>query len=56
MKCIDCPYFKIAYGPIKADGGYWDLGRAVCIKHDLVADFTDQRNLKRLECVKKDGE
>ena len=56
MKCVDCPYFKISYGPIKADGGYWDLGRAVCIKYDLVADFTDQRNLKRLECVKKEDE
>lgn len=33
MKCIDCPHFKIDYEPIKADKGYWDFGRAVCVKH-----------------------
>mgnify|MGYP003571332546 CR=1 FL=1 len=56
MNCIDCPHFKIAYWPIKADKGYWDLGRAVCEKHDLVTDFANRGKLKRLECVENGNE
>lgn len=51
MKCVECPYFKIAYEPIKADRGYWDLGRAECKKHDLITDFASRNKLNRLECV-----
>ena len=54
MNCIDCPHFSIAYEPIKAEKGYWDLGRALCKKHDLVADFANHGKLKRLECVEVD--
>lgn len=53
MNCIDCPHFKIVYEPIKADTDYYDLGRAVCEKYDLVTDFADHRKLKRLECVEE---
>ena len=55
MKCIDCPHFQIAYEPIKADKGYWDFGRAVCKKYDLVTDFANHGKLKRLECVEVDN-
>lgn len=51
MKCVECPYFKIAYEPIKADRGYWDLGRTECKKHDLVTDFYSHRKLNTLKCV-----
>ena len=54
MKCIECPHFIIIYEPIKADNGYWDLGRAICRKHDLVTDFSHHGKLKRLECVEVD--
>lgn len=54
MKCVDCPYFKIAYEPIKADKSYWDLGRAVCEKHDCVTDFVNHGKLKRLKCVEEE--
>lgn len=53
MNCIDCPHFHIDYEPIKADKGYWDLGRAVCKKHDLVTDFANRGKLKRLKCVEE---
>lgn len=51
MKCVDCSYFLIAYEPIKADGGYWDFGRAECKKYDLVTDFYSRSKLNKLECV-----
>ena len=51
MKCVDCPDFRIICEPVKADKGYWDLGRAECKKHDLVTDFANRRKLNRLECV-----
>lgn len=51
MKCVECPYFKIAYEPIKADEGYWDFGRAECKKHDLVTDFYSHSKLHKLECM-----
>lgn len=53
MNCISCPHFQIDYEPIKADKGFWDLGRAVCKKHDLVTDFANHGKLKRLECVEE---
>ncbi|MBO5970719.1 MAG: hypothetical protein J6S14_19775 [Clostridia bacterium] len=56
MKCIDCPAFKVAYEPIKADNGYWDLGRAVCEKHNLITDFATRRKLNSLECWEKSTE
>lgn len=54
MKCFDCPHFKIQYKPIKAKGGgYWDFGRAKCEKHLLIVDFSNNGQLKKLQCVEE---
>ena len=54
MKCYECPHFRIEYKPIRAsDGGYWDFGRAKCMKHNLIVDFPDHRKLKNLKCVEE---
>ena len=54
MKCYDCPHFRIEYKPIRAGhGGYWDFGRAKCMKHNLIVDFPDHRKLKKLKCVEE---
>ena len=47
MKCRECPYFKISYEPMMP----FDMGLAVCKKHNLEADFADGRKLNRLTCV-----
>ena len=47
MKCKDCEYFKILMQP-----SWDDFGKAVCLKHDLITDFTKRsRKFERLECV-----
>ena len=48
--CVDCESFHVAYYPIKD----WDWGRAVCEKHDLVADFPSSGKLAKLKCVEKE--
>ena len=54
MKCMDCEHFKIQQEPIRAcGGGYWDLGLAKCMKHNLVVDFQNHGKLKKLECVEE---
>ena len=49
--CWNCKHFKIQYEPIKSKGACWDLGRAKCMKYDLVVDFLNHGKLKRLECA-----
>lgn len=57
MKCMDCPHFRIQQEPIRAiGGGYWDLGLAKCLKHDLIVDFSNHGKLKKLECVRPEDE
>lgn len=51
MKCTDCQYFKILYRPLKAYGGIYDTGRAVCTKHDYVLDFVSTQQVNRQMCV-----
>lgn len=54
MKCCDCEHFKILQEPIRAGGGgYWDFGRAKCMKHNLVVDFPNHGKLRKLECVEE---
>lgn len=50
MKCVDCPHFKILYGPIGKGPDIWDFGRAKCEKHDLYVDFASKRKLNQLKC------
>lgn len=52
MKCRECPYFEVAYEPMMP----WDMGLAVCKKHNLEADFSSRRKLNRLTCVECDEE
>ena len=52
MKCRECPYFEIAYEPMMP----WDMGLAVCKKHNLECDFSSRRKLNRLTCVDNDEE
>lgn len=53
MLCKDCPHFKIAYEPIKAEKGYWDLGRAFCDRYELVTDFANHGKLNKIKCVEE---
>lgn len=54
MKCMDCPHFKVVSEPIKAGKGmYWDLGLAKCEKLDLVSNFMNHGQLKKLECAEE---
>lgn len=47
MKCKDCEYFKILMQP-----SWDDFGKAVCLKYDLITEFTKgSRKFERLECV-----
>ena len=49
--CVDCEFFHVIYYPIKG----WDLGRAVCDKHELIVDFYANRKLATLKCVEKEN-
>ena len=53
MKCRDCEHFKVLYEPIRTKGGYYDLGKAECKKHDMVVDFMNYGKLNKLECVEE---
>ena len=50
MKCKECPFFRIAYKPNMP----WDMGLAICDKHNLEADYTSERKLNRLECIEEE--
>ena len=56
MICKDCEHFKILYEPLRTPGKLWDLGRAVCKKHNLVTDFANHGKLKKLKCIGGDKE
>lgn len=49
MTCDKCKYFKIICEPLRTTGKLWDMGRAICDKHDLVTDFADHGKFKRLD-------
>lgn len=53
MKCIDCPHFKILYGPLGKGPDIWDFGRAKCEKYDAYVDFASKRKLNKMECIQK---
>ena len=55
MTCDKCEHFKILYEPLRTKGELWDLGRAICEKHNLVTDFSNHGKFKRLECPDIDG-
>lgn len=48
-KCMECPYFHIAYPPVKGV----DFGKAECRKHDLVTEWVTRHKLKKLVCVEE---
>ena len=50
MTCENCEHFKILYEPLRTKGTLWDLGRAVCQKHNLVTDFFNHGKFKKLKC------
>ena len=55
MNCKGCEHFEIRMEPIKAhDGGYWDLGLAVCKKHDAYIRFGTMRQINKLTCLEED--
>lgn len=49
MTCDKCKYFKIVQEPLRTTGTLWDMGRAVCNKHNLITDFADHRKFERLD-------
>ena len=56
MNCLDCEHFVIMADPIKADGGYYDLGQAHCTKHkEIVCEWGTKAWLKKLTCI-EDGD
>ena len=52
MNCKDCQYFKIACEPMMP----FDMGLAVCTKHNLEVDFTDRRKINKLVCIENEKE
>ena len=50
--CNDCQYFKIIINPVRADGELFELGQARCEKYNMVVDYTNNRKLNNLECVR----
>ena len=53
MTCDKCKHFKVLSEPLRTKGKLWDLGRAICNKHDLIIDFVDHRQFKRLDTCKE---
>ena len=53
MNCDKCSYFKILYEPLRDTGGLIDMGRARCEKYDLIKDFSNHGQFKRLICPDK---
>jgi len=49
MTCDKCKHFKILCEPLRSGRVLWDMGRAICEKHNLIADFADHKKFKRLE-------
>jgi len=49
MTCDKCKYFKVLYEPLRTEGALWDMGRAICNKHDLIIDFANHGKFKRLD-------
>ena len=49
MTCDKCEHFKILYEPIRTPEILWDMGRAICNKHDLIVDFANHGKFKRLD-------
>lgn len=49
MTCDKCKYFKILYEPLRDTGELWDMGRAMCKKHNLIVDFANHGKFKRLD-------
>lgn len=50
MSCDKCKHFKVLYEPIRTEGVLWDMGRAICEKHDLICDFSTHGKFKKLKC------
>lgn len=50
MKCADCEHLKVVYPPIRGPFGCIELGRARCMKHDLIADFTNMTKFRKMDC------
>lgn len=48
MTCDKCKYFKILYEPLRDKGNLWDMGKAECVKHNLITDFANHAHFKRL--------
>ena len=49
MTCDKCKHFKILYEPLRTKGKLWDMGRAICGKHDLIIDFVNHGMFKQLD-------
>ena len=49
MTCDECGYFKILYEPIHTKGVVWDLGRAMCEKHNYITDYANHSKFKKLD-------
>ena len=54
-KCKDCKYFDIIDEPVMSGGLLWEVGVAVCSKHNRAIDFMDDTNIDSLECLEKRG-
>lgn len=49
MTCDKCKFFKVLYEPLRTTGELWDMGRAICNKHNLITDFANYGKFKRLD-------
>lgn len=49
MTCDKCKHFNILYEPLRTENKLWDMGRAICNKHNLITDFSNHGKFKRLD-------
>lgn len=49
MTCDECSYFQIIYEPLRSGGVFWDMGCAICKKHDMICDFASHRKFRKLD-------
>lgn len=48
-RCKECEYFKVLYPPM----GHYEVGRAVCKKHNLTVDYFSKQKLGKLTCIEE---
>lgn len=50
-KCIDCEHLNLIVDPERVCGEIYELGYALCEKHNLYTYYKDKRKFNRLVCV-----